>query len=84
MPLADLSLMTLRRRAPPPTLTAFGSPLEHLRLLCGSYFWPRMLHTGLRVLPENSSVKVGVSHCAVSAEVLETFLRPLNFCAVTR
>ena len=43
-----------------------------------------MLHTGLRVLPENSSVKVGVSHCVVSAEVLETFLRPLNFCAVTR
>ncbi len=43
-----------------------------------------MRQTGFRVLPENSSVKVGVSHREVSAVLLVTFLRPWNFMAVTR
>ena len=43
-----------------------------------------MLQAAPRVLPANSSEKVGVSHWAVSALVLVTFLRPLNFWAVAR
>ena len=76
--------MTLSRTAPPPTLTALGSPLAQERRLPWAYSRPRWFHTGSRCEPSNSSVHVASSQRAVLTGALVNGLVDDDAIALTR